>query len=322
MGLSAPLPDAPSVPTLRSTIALWLADLRASDRSPKTIAAYEWAAGKLSAFLNDETDIKNVGRNDIVALYVALKEAGLSPASRSGVDRPLRTFFHWCVARKLLAESPLADVSKPKVTEQPMAQVTDAELAALLRTTVERSQHAFRARRDRAILLLLSSVGARPSEIADLTTSDVDLGTMTITVMGKGSKVRILPILPDAADALTLYLTRDDRAARTPPTGPVARPTRHHDGQRSGADGRPTGQGRGDRALNPPAHDAPRLHRSGHGERHARPAGHGAVRPQLAQDAPALRAGHPRSGCDDHAPSHGGDCLTAAVSVVFRDGSA
>lgn len=27
MGLTAPLPDAPSVPTLRSTIALWLADL-------------------------------------------------------------------------------------------------------------------------------------------------------------------------------------------------------------------------------------------------------------------------------------------------------
>jgi len=77
----------------------------------------------------------------------------------------------------------------------------------MLKTTEHRTRWAFRPRRDRAILLMLATTGARLSEVADLKVSDVSSRLDTFTVMGKGGKERVLPLLPEAADALRAYLT-------------------------------------------------------------------------------------------------------------------
>jgi integrase/recombinase XerD len=202
---------APTTETL--TVAqvadAWRTSLRASDRSPKTLAIYEWALGKFLFHVGPDRDVATITPDDIEAMHAALKASGLSDSSRSGVDRPLRTFFAWAVKRGRIAASPMDGVEKPKVKVQPVEFVSDDEWAAILRTTVERSRHAYRARRDRAILLILSTTGARLNEVATLRVQDVDLVTETITVMGKGGKVRVLPLLPEARDALKVYLTRE-----------------------------------------------------------------------------------------------------------------
>jgi site-specific recombinase XerD len=168
----------------------------------------------------------------------ALKAAGQSPGGRAVVYRPIRTFFRWCVARELLQVSPAEKVAPPIVKAQPLVFVTDDEFDRILKTTVTRSRWAFRARCDRAILLMLTTTGARLSEVAEVRVHDLELDSGTFTVHGRGGKDRALPMLPDAREALTTYL----RLER--PRNPVHRPEklrpagcqRHrvHHGQRHG----------------------------------------------------------------------------------------
>jgi integrase/recombinase XerC len=62
--------------------------------------------------------------------------------------------------------------------------------------------------RDRAVLELLYGAGLRVSECCELRESDVDLRRRTVTVLGKGSKVRRLPLGEPALQAVHDYLDR------------------------------------------------------------------------------------------------------------------
>jgi integrase/recombinase XerC len=66
------------------------------------------------------------------------------------------------------------------------------------------------ARRDLAVLELLYGTGMRVSELCGLDAADVDLRRSTVTVLGKGAKVRRLPLGEPAADALAAWM-RDGR---------------------------------------------------------------------------------------------------------------
>ena len=68
-----------------------------------------------------------------------------------------------------------------------------------------------RARRDLALLELLYGAGLRVSECCGLDVGDVDLRRRTVTVLGKGSKVRRLPLGDAAREAVDAYV----RSART-----------------------------------------------------------------------------------------------------------
>ena len=63
-----------------------------------------------------------------------------------------------------------------------------------------------RATRDLALLELLYGAGLRVSEACGLDVDGVDLRRGTVTVLGKGSKVRRVPIGEPARDALAAYL--------------------------------------------------------------------------------------------------------------------
>jgi integrase/recombinase XerC len=65
-------------------------------------------------------------------------------------------------------------------------------------------------RRDLAVLELLYGTGMRVGELCGLGPADVDLRRSTVTVLGKGAKVRRLPLGDPAADALAAWM-RDGR---------------------------------------------------------------------------------------------------------------
>ena len=65
-------------------------------------------------------------------------------------------------------------------------------------------KYTFECERDRLIILLLYSTGLRISEALQLKTKDIKLTTVRIT--GKGSKERIVPILPITHEQLNIYI--------------------------------------------------------------------------------------------------------------------
>jgi len=62
------------------------------------------------------------------------------------------------------------------------------------------------ARRDVAVLELLYGTGVRVSELCGLGPADVDLRRNTVTVLGKGAKVRRVPLGDPAADAVAAWM--------------------------------------------------------------------------------------------------------------------
>ena len=62
------------------------------------------------------------------------------------------------------------------------------------------------ALRDLAVLELLYGAGLRVSECCGLDIGDVDLRQRTVTVLGKGSKIRRLPLGEPAVDAVRAWL--------------------------------------------------------------------------------------------------------------------
>lgn len=104
-----------------------------------------------------------------------------------------------------------------------------ATIAALLGTCDRRRTVG---RRDYAILLLLSRLGLRASEVAGLSLDDVSWRAGELVVRGKGGRVDSLPLPVDVGEALASYLRRrpsDPVGCRTlflkviPPMGPMSR---------------------------------------------------------------------------------------------------
>lgn len=137
------------------------------------------------------------------------------PSTVSLVYRSLQQFMKYLQTEEEIERSPMEHVAKPIVPEIPVPVVSDEDLTKLLAACAGRD---FLALRDTALLRLLIGTGCRRGEVAALKTSDVDLTTDTIRVVGKGSRPRTLVLSPKTAQALERWLrmrARDKQASRT-----------------------------------------------------------------------------------------------------------
>lgn len=120
----------------------------------------------------------------------------------------LRAFLKFLRKREIECISP-ERIELAKLPERGLDLITPAELARLMeaaRGTEEKNL------RDSAILELLFSTGLRVSELCALN-SDIDLTQESLSVRGKGDKVRVVFISPTAKNAVTAYLkARKDMA--------------------------------------------------------------------------------------------------------------
>lgn len=76
--------------------------------------------------------------------------------------------------------------------------------------------HTLRTARDRAITLLMWADGLRSCEVVSLGLGDVDFQTMSLKLLGKGQKERVMPLAEPVAKVLLQYLAHE-RPARSSP---------------------------------------------------------------------------------------------------------
>ncbi len=115
----------------------------------------------------------------------------------------LRTYFSYLVERGLASHDPSQAVQPLRVTRRVPTILSEKELRALLDAPDASTPVGLR---DRAVLETLYATGVRAAELCGLTMAAVDLGGGSITVMGKGSKERMLPLHPYAILRLREYL--------------------------------------------------------------------------------------------------------------------
>lgn len=182
----------------------WIVDgyaLALEDRgmTARTVATYR----PIVARLCQEHDPCTVTAAEVVAY---LRGQRVSHAASTALIHHviIRQFFEWLVQEGERQENPLAGRPLPRKGEvQPVQVVSDDELRKLLAAC---SGTTFADRRDTAIVRLLLDTRMRRAELQGLRVADVDLANRVVTVLGKGNRVRTVPIGIRAGTAMARYL--------------------------------------------------------------------------------------------------------------------
>ena len=114
----------------------------------------------------------------------------------------LRTFFDFCVREAVMTGNPARAVSAPKASRR-LPNALDADRTGVL---VELDGDDPLSLRDRAMLELTYSSGLRLAELCALAVMDVDLEGGLVKVLGKGRKVRMVPVGRHAREAVRAWL--------------------------------------------------------------------------------------------------------------------
>ena len=178
--------------------------------SPRTLEAYQRSLGQFRCWMG----ARFVSWTDCVEddfrswLYTALKEE-LKPSTIRLRFAALRSFYNFLMRREGLAVSPVADLSLPKKAHSLPVHLSLQQMTGLLdlplNTPLDKKCPAWLPLRDVAILELFYSCGLRLSELVSLDADALQPGTQCVRVLGKGRKVRLVPVGEYAMTALLRY---------------------------------------------------------------------------------------------------------------------
>lgn len=194
---------------MNAAVDAFLAHLQVERRmSAHTLDAYRRDLDALAAWAEGEgiADIVGLPTEQLRAFVAAEHRRGLSPKSLQRRLSACRSFYAWLLKHGRIAASPAASLRAPKAPRK-LPQVLDVDEAVQL---VELPTDAPLGLRDRAILELFYSSGLRLSELCALRWRDLALADGLVTVLGKGSKQRTVPVGSHAAKALTAWRTESD----------------------------------------------------------------------------------------------------------------
>lgn len=206
--------------------------------SDNTLVAYRadldlyigFLAGRGRSLLDAATD----DVEDFVAGLAAEGYAAATQARRLSAVRQLHKFLY---AEGRRADDPTARVDRPR-TRRPLPKVLSVEdvgrlldsTAATAAEPVEDQAEALRRARFWAMLETLYASGLRVSELVALPAGAIREGTAAMTVRGKGSKDRLVPIGDTARAAVVAYrglLKASGRHAGSPFLFPASSETGH-----------------------------------------------------------------------------------------------
>lgn len=204
------------VTSARQALALWLEHLAKERRaSPRTVEAYAFAGGRYINFLErhrgEALSLAAMGTltaGEVRAWLAYLRQGDkpLSPRSLSQSLSAIRTFHRFLDRRMDTPNAAIALVRGPRVRPGAPRPVTEDQARGMMaEPSLDPDREDWEASRDEAVLTLLYGCGLRISEALSLKRSDAPLPE-SLRILGKGSKTRIVPVLPAVRDAIEVYL--------------------------------------------------------------------------------------------------------------------
>jgi integrase/recombinase XerD len=135
-----------------------------------------------------------------------LMEKGCSSATLNRKLVAIRSFIKWSMACKLIDYNPLDIVKLPKVqTESPTLAFDDHEVVQMLKAP---DLNTKKGHMHKLVLTILFSLGLRRSELVNIKIKDIcrERNHYVLSIMGKGSKLRYLPLAEHVLNALKEYM--------------------------------------------------------------------------------------------------------------------
>ena len=193
----------------------WLGQERHA--SPLTVEAYgtdlAGFLGFLTNHLGGEPDLAALAalrQGDLRAWLASMANDGSVNATRARHLSAVRSFFKY-LARRHGVDNPAVRLVATPRSRRPLPRALPANDARALTTDIaELSDTAAQQARDIALFTLLYGCGLRIAEALSLNVRDAPSagGDTPLRVIGKGSKERIVPVLPVVRAAIGAWLAR------------------------------------------------------------------------------------------------------------------
>ncbi len=134
------------------------------------------------------------------------KRGGLAAASIKVIVVALKIFFRFLLAKKVVARDPTETLSLPRIERYLPETLNEMQVEQLLENI---NTAAPLGLRDRAMIELLYASGLRISELAGARLENFNAEEGTLRVLGKGSKMRVVPVGSKACEAIAAYLSSE-----------------------------------------------------------------------------------------------------------------
>jgi integrase/recombinase XerC len=196
---------------LRQEFLTWLAGERRA--AVKTVETYGRDVAALLGFLSG-----HIGSEISAAALGALKPAdvrawlaheannGAGNETRARKLSAVKTFFRFLQKRHGVETTALALISRPRAKRPLPKSLSEADAKAVVRDIGETTDTAAVQARDAALMCLLYGAGLRIDEALSLNIGDMPAAGNALRVTGKGSKQRIVPLLPAIRTAMAAWL--------------------------------------------------------------------------------------------------------------------
>ena len=168
--------------------------------SKNTITSYKTDIKKYFEYINT----KNKKYYEIEKYVQSLSK---SKYAKSTVNRKIvsiSSFFNWCINQKKLNIKDIKQIKNIK-TERKLPTILSSNYINNLLDTIPASTS--KEIRDRTIIEILYSSGLRVSELTNLKVNDFK-NNKSLKVLGKGNKVRILPMTDKSFNYMNLWISK------------------------------------------------------------------------------------------------------------------
>ena len=143
----------------------------------------------------------------MISEYLAeRKRAGLSASSIKLIVVALKIFFRFLAGKGAVGRDPTEALALPRIERYLPETLNELQVEQLIESIDTKVPLGWR---DRAMIELLYASGLRISELTNARLENFDPNEGTIRVVGKGNKMRIVPVGHKACEAIASYLSME-----------------------------------------------------------------------------------------------------------------
>jgi len=173
--------------------------------SNNTVISY---SNDLKSFLDycieySKTGIDKISEKFIKSYLMVLSESGLEKISVSRKLASIRSFFKYAYKLNYIEVNPACFISNPK-SDRKLPEVVPKELIEIVFKEIDKDEKNVKLYK--VIVELLYGCALRVSELCNLNFGDINIHSKTVRILGKGNKVRIIPIGDKSIIVLNEYL--------------------------------------------------------------------------------------------------------------------
>lgn len=182
---------------IRDMAGLYLASKKVEGLSRITLKNYSYRLKRFMEFMGK--NVQDINTMDI-RMYLAAyqKHTDCNNTTLESEVSGLKSFFNWLEDEEYIPKSPTRKIKLPK-TEKRIRQALTPEELELLRDNCK-------TLRERALVEFFYTTGARLDEVVKVDKSDINWQDLSLHVIGKGDKERIVYISEKAKVHIRKYL--------------------------------------------------------------------------------------------------------------------